>query len=585
MYALKRLFVQDKLYFTASIVLGILSYFVPQAENFITGKLIDQVVGQIAVGQNAINTNFWVLLGLLVFALFSSKIFYDVWDLVGRILAFRISIYRERLTFYKFLTLSPQVFEDPEFIKEKTKLDWNDWKLGDNTLNFMYGIASFISLGALIVIFAQYDVRVVIALFASIIPYAIVNIFFGKRVWGIWDSAGQDKILYNSYREFIFSKDPNKYQELAVMDYGKYLLDKSHDFMKKFNDKLESNEKRRFKFATLMRFFEYAGVGLALFFMFDLLATKTITIGDFYFVSSVFYNMRGGIKDLFQKYINIQGDSNVFETFYKLMNMESPIPMSSGTAPFDGSKPVSVEFKDVWFKYPGSEKWIFEGISFKLSSDEDVALVGKNGAGKSTLIKLLLRIYDPQKGTILINGEDIRNLNLKMYYKTVGILSQQFNQLHLQAWENVFVGDIARKPNMSQVIEASKQADAHEFISKYPKKYKTYMSREIENGIMPSGGQWQKIAIARVFYRNPKFIILDEPTSAIDAIAEEQIFNNIQKMAEDKTVLIVSHRFATVKKAKRIVVLDEGKIVEQGTHKQLLANNGLYAEMYTKQQS
>ena len=198
------------------------------------------------------------------------------------------------------------------------------------------------------------------------------------------------------------------------------------------------------------------------------------------------------------------------------------------------------------------------------------------------MIKLLLRIYDPQKGKILINGIDIKDLNLDEYYKLVGILSQTFNKFNISASDNIFIGDTTNQ-NKEDIVKAAKKSDIHSKIEKLPKKYNTFISRDVKEGVEFSGGEWQKLAMARAFFRNAKFLILDEPTSAVDSISEEKIFENFRENSKHKTTLIVSHRFATVKNAERILVIDQGKIIEDGTHKQLIEMKGLYNEMYSKQ--
>jgi ABC-type multidrug transport system fused ATPase/permease subunit len=247
------------------------------------------------------------------------------------------------------------------------------------------------------------------------------------------------------------------------------------------------------------------------------------------------------------------------------------------------SEGIEVEFRDVWFKYPKTDTWVLKNLNFKISTDEDLAVVGKNGAGKTTLIKLILRIYDVDKGEILINGVNIKEYDLHDYYKYVGILTQFFARLGVTAEENIYIGNVLSTKDRGRIIDSAKKADIHDAIKKWPKQYATYNSRIIKNGIIPSGGQWQKIAVARAFYRDAKLLILDEPTSAVDALSEEKIFDNIRENAKNKTTLIVSHRFATVRKAKRIVVIDNGKIVEDGDHSTLMKLDGLYANMYRTQ--
>jgi ABC-type multidrug transport system fused ATPase/permease subunit len=306
-----------------------------------------------------------------------------------------------------------------------------------------------------------------------------------------------------------------------------------------------------------------------------------LSIGMLTFVISAYQKFHGDISDVLYKMSSVLGNKNVLNTFFNVLNWKNSI--ENGEKELEGvSFGLSIEFKNVWFKYPNTDKWILKDISFVVNNDEDIAIVGKNGAGKSTIIKLILRIYDPQKGKIFVNGINIKELDLNSYYKLVGILSQSFNQLSITVEDNIYIGDVS-KERSGAIKKAAEDADIHSTIMDLPLKYKTFLTRDLKQGKQFSGGQWQKLAIARAFFRNAKLLILDEPTSAVDSISEEKIFENIRRNAEHRTTIIVSHRFATVRKAQRIIVINDGKVIEDGNHTTLLGNKSLYAEMYNKQ--
>ena len=243
-----------------------------------------------------------------------------------------------------------------------------------------------------------------------------------------------------------------------------------------------------------------------------------------------------------------------------------------------------ISFDNVGFSYPNSKVKVFNNLNLTIKKGEKVAIVGENGAGKTTLVKLICRLYRPTSGKISIDDTDLLDVNSDTWYKNIGILFQDYNAYgHLTLKENLEIDSFDRKSTEKSIIDSLKKSDAFDFTSKYKNGLDQILSERYKDGTRPSTGQWQKIAIARVFHRNAPILILDEPTASIDAMAEAKIFDNIYKFAKDKTVIIISHRFSTVRNADRIIVLDKGKIVEQGSHQELLDLNGVYAKSFKTQ--
>jgi len=204
-------------------------------------------------------------------------------------------------------------------------------------------------------------------------------------------------------------------------------------------------------------------------------------------------------------------------------------------------------------------------------------------AGKTTIIKLLLRYYDPTDGQILINGVDLKKIDINWWYKQIGVLFQDFMRYETTVAENVGYGNISQIENENKMTDAIRQSSSEDFIMDYPDKLNQTLGRQFNNSIQPSGGQWQKIALARTFFRNSQILILDEPTSSIDAKAESEIFEKVENLSKNKTVIIISHRFSTVRNAERIIVIKDGRIHEQGSHQELIDLNGKYAELFELQ--
>jgi ATP-binding cassette subfamily B protein len=239
-----------------------------------------------------------------------------------------------------------------------------------------------------------------------------------------------------------------------------------------------------------------------------------------------------------------------------------------------------IEFRGVGFRYPDSEEWALRDINLQIRPGEKIALVGPNGAGKTTLVKLLSRLYDPTEGIILIDGIDIRELDPVDLRQKIGVIFQDFVRYHVPARENVGFGQIDSLEKMEQIMEAARKSGAHPIIEDLPEGYETMLGRWFHGGHELSVGQWQKIALARAFMRDAEILVLDEPTASLDAETEYEIFRRFQELTVGKMAILISHRFSTVRMADRIVVLQEGRIVEIGSHHDLLNQGGIYGHLF-----
>lgn len=275
--------------------------------------------------------------------------------------------------------------------------------------------------------------------------------------------------------------------------------------------------------------------------------------------------------------------------FFEVQTEDVPVPSSYNNMSLDSNAATNkdyyeIEFSNVFFKYPGATKNNLENINFKFHTGERVCLVGENGSGKSTLVKLLLRIYEPTSGKILINGHDIRTYDITIYRKIFGIIFQDFIRYFKTVQENIGFGNTDELEDIEKIKRIAKITNSNDFIKKYEKGYQTDLGRLFfDEGIMPSGGQWQKLAISRAFFPDSKILVLDEPTASLDPKAEDEIFQMFHKHESNKAVFMVSHRMCSAKLADKIILLDDGKIAEYGSHNELMAKKDLYFEMYKLQ--
>ena len=306
-----------------------------------------------------------------------------------------------------------------------------------------------------------------------------------------------------------------------------------------------------------------------------------LEIGQFLTIRTLLIQLNDSISNLFSSITNI--NSSLVNATDFMEFMETPA-QHSGDIIIDHIP--TIEFQNVSFTYPRSDVRAVKDVSFTLNPGDSLAIVGENGAGKTTLIKLMIGAYQPTKGTILIDGQPLERINRESYLAQIGALFQDFSRYEFATLgENVWFGDVERPYSRRDIEAALKDAGLESLVSEYKEGLNTILSKDIDskNAVNLSGGQWQRLGIARAFFRSPNVLILDEPTASVDAVSEYEIFKNIIKKQENKTTVIISHRFSTVRKAERIIVLDHGKIVESGTHDELIAKNGIYKEMFELQ--
>ena len=312
-----------------------------------------------------------------------------------------------------------------------------------------------------------------------------------------------------------------------------------------------------------------------------------IRIGDYSLYTGALTSISSTVSSLISVSATVYEGTLFIDNLLVFMR-EKPtvIPQSKEPVRVRMGEPHTIEFVDVSFSYPGTKRRVLDGINLTLHAGETVALVGLNGAGKTTFLKLLTRLYDPTEGKILLDGRDIRDYDVNELYRMYGIIFQDFGKYAVSVSENIAFGDIARKPDDETIRASAEQANATEFIGKLPHGYETPLMRFFEpDGIELSIGQWQKLSIARAFYSSSDILILDEPTASLDPMAEQEIFNQFEQLREGKTTIFVSHRLSSATVASKIIVLEYGKLVEMGSHKELMAKEGKYYELFTTQAS
>jgi ATP-binding cassette subfamily B protein len=308
-----------------------------------------------------------------------------------------------------------------------------------------------------------------------------------------------------------------------------------------------------------------------------------LTIGDLTFFMGSFTRMRTLLDNIFNRFSSIGEGALYLEDLFAFFRLKPSVVSSAQSRSFPRPIKEGFLFDNVGYKYPGTEKWAVRNLSFSLKPGEKLALVGENGAGKTTLVKLLARLYDPTEGQILLDGIDLKDYAIEDLRSETGVIFQDFVKYQMTAGINVGIGRSDDMDNMSRIKKASEMSLADTVIDKLPGRYEQMIGKKFSSGVDLSGGEWQKLALGRAYMRDAQMIILDEPTAALDARAEHEVFLRFSALTKNKTGLIISHRFSTVRMADRILVLDQGNLLEIGTHEELLKKDGRYAELFNLQ--
>ena len=543
------------------------------------------VSGDLSItGLKAVPAIVMVLLITLFVCRFLSRIISQISQAVTRIAGEKVVREVKIQIMNKARELDLASFDYPSFYE---KLENDNREAGNRPISIINStftiVSTMISLISYIIILSAFIPYATLIIVVVSIPSAIINFIYRRKNFQYIRNRSLDRRQMNYYSDLLVDK--NLAKEIKLFDLSDTLIDRYETVFTRYYKglrKLILNE--TFWYLGVAILSSIVNYGLYIIIAVNVLNGK-ILIGDYSLYTGALSSISSYVASLIGVSATIyEGTLFIDNLMSFLKEKKTIVPSVKKAEKIKHSTPHTIELINVSFSYPQTERKVLDNINLKFRPGETVVLVGLNGAGKTTLIKLLTRLYDPTEGIILLDGKDIREYDVKDLYSMFGIIFQDYGKYAMSVSENIQFGDIKSPLNPEKITYAAKQSCADEFIEHLPNGYDTPLMRIFEkNGIELSGGQWQKLAISRAFYSDSDILILDEPTASLDALAEQEIFNQFDKLRQGKTTIFVSHRLSSATVASKIVVLEYGKVIEEGTHRELMSKHGKYYELFSIQ--
>jgi len=576
---------------TTLVVLRLVRALLPIAALYIAKLIIDDVVALVRLPDHPTTLQGWLASGelnglaLLLGAEFALAVLSDVLgravSLVDTLLADQVSNGSSIKLMEHAATLDLEDFEDAEFqdqLERARRQTSGRLTLMGQLFSQAQDLVTVASFAAGLVVYAPW---LIVLLAAALVPAFLGEAHFNAQTYTLDFGRTPERRELDYVRQTAASVETAK--EVKIFGLNAFLIEQYKRLAATFYD---ANKALAVKRAVWGGAFTTVGT-IGYYAAYVWIAWRTLqgafSIGDLTFLAGSFLRLRTLLEGLLAGFSSTAGQALYLNDLFSFFETRPEILSPANARPFPHPIREGFVFEDVGFIYPGAERWAVRHLSFTLKAGEVVALVGENGAGKTTLVKLLTRLYDPDEGRILLDGHELREYDLEQLRGGIGVIFQDFVRYNFSAGDNIAVGRIEARDDQARVERAARRSQADEVIEQLPFGYAQRIGKRFKNGVELSGGEWQKVAIARAYMREAEMLILDEPTAALDARAEFEVFQRFKELSQGKTAVLISHRFSSVRMADRIFVLADGKLAAAGTHEELIKQSGLYAELFELQ--
>lgn len=564
------------------LIARLFSSVLPVVLLWITKLIIDGIVHAVSTGQAVQRGFWWLVVAEFSLAVLNSVLIRTI-DYSDSLLADKYTRYVSIRVMTHAASLDLLAYEDPVFYDrlERARVQATDRLVMIQAIGRLVQLAiTTITLSVSIMLFSPW---LMLLLIVGVVPAFLGESHFA--LLGYAKNFRQTPVRRQLDYLRVLGGSKEAAKELKLFGLRNFLCDRFTRLSDEIYDENVALSRRKLIAGSLLSVVGTMGYYSAYAFVIWRTVAGALSIGTLTFLTGAILQASSNIQQIFSTLAAI-GDQALFLTdLMAFFEMKPTIRSKPDALPAPRPIVRGVEFRDVCFSYPGNSRLVLDHINFQLHPAERLALIGENGEGKTTIVKLMTRLYDPTEGQILLDGVDLREYDLEDLHREIGVIFQDFMRYEMTARENIAVGRVEEIDNLELLQTAARKSLADQTIERLPQGYDQMLGRRFDQGVDLSGGEWQKVALARAYLRDAQLLILDEPTAALDARSEFEVFRRFSELTAAKMAIFISHRFSTVRAADRILVLANGKIAEEGTHDQLASLGGRYAEMFEMQAS